>query len=177
MTNFVHGGIIEAPKRKEGSVMKTKTNAMRRLDQAKIPYETAEYEVDESDLSGVHLAACIGVDVKKVFKTLVAKGDKTGHLVFCIPVDREIDLKAAATLTGNKRIEMVHVKDLLGLTGYIRGGCSPIGMKKKFPTYFDASAADHEKITVSAGVRGAQMLVEREVLVRFVDGTLIDVAR
>ena len=95
----------------------------------------------------------------------------------CIPVDKEIDLKAAAALTGNKKIEMVHVKDLLGLTGYIRGGCSPIGMKKKLPTYFDATAAEHERITVSAGMRGAQMLVEREVLVRFVDGRLIDVAR
>jgi Cys-tRNA(Pro)/Cys-tRNA(Cys) deacylase len=97
--------------------------------------------------------------------------------VFCIPVAKEIDLKAAASLTGNKRIEMVHVKDLLGLTGYIRGGCSPIGMKKKFPTYFDATAADHEKITVSAGVRGAQMLLDRETLVAFVGGKLIDVAR
>ena len=97
--------------------------------------------------------------------------------MFCIPVDREIDLKAAAALTGNKRIEMVHVKDLLGLTGYIRGGCSPIGMKKKLPTYFDASAEDHERITVSAGVRGAQMLLTREVLVRFVDGKLVDVAK
>jgi Cys-tRNA(Pro)/Cys-tRNA(Cys) deacylase len=92
-------------------------------------------------------------------------------------VDKEIDLKAAAALTGNKKIEMVHVKDLLGLTGYIRGGCSPIGMKKKFPTYFDATAADHEKITVSAGVRGAQMLLDREALVAFVGGKLIDVAR
>jgi Cys-tRNA(Pro)/Cys-tRNA(Cys) deacylase len=98
-------------------------------------------------------------------------------LVFCIPVDKEIDLKAAAALTGNKKIEMVHVKELLGLTGYIRGGCSPIGMKKKFPTYFDASAEAHGKITVSAGVRGAQMLVDREVLVRFVDGKLINVAK
>ena len=98
-------------------------------------------------------------------------------MVFCIPVDREIDLKAAAALTGNKKIEMVHVKELLGLTGYIRGGCSPIGMKKRFPTYFDATAADHEKITVSAGVRGAQMLVSREALVAFVGGVLIPVAK
>ena len=149
-----------------------KTNAMRQLDAAKIPYE-----VDENDLSGVHIAEQIGLPMPMVFKTLVAKGDKTGHLVFCIPVDKEIDLKAAAALTGNKKIEMVHVKDLLGLTGYIRGGCSPIGMKKKFPTYFDATAEDHEKITVSAGVRGAQMLLDRAVLVRFVDGRLVDVAR
>ena len=154
-----------------------KTNAMRQLDAARIAYEPKTYEVDENDLSGVHIAEQIGLPFERTFKTLVATGDKTGPLVFCLPVHREIDLKKAASLTGNKKIEMVHVKDLLGLTGYIRGGCSPIGMKKKFPTYFDASAADHEKITVSAGVRGAQMLVEREVLVRFVDGTLIDVAR
>ena len=149
-----------------------KTNAMRQLDAAKIPYE-----VDESDLSGTHIAEQIGLPLPMVFKTLVAKGDKTGHLVFCIPVDKEIDLKAAAALTGNKKIEMVHVKELLGLTGYIRGGCSPIGMKKKFPTYFDATAADHERITVSAGIRGAQMLVEREALVAFVQGKLVDVAK
>ena len=154
-----------------------KTNAMRQLDAAKIAYEVLTYEVDENDLSGTHIAAQIGLPLDMVFKTLVAKGDRTGHLVFCIPVDKEIDLKAAAALTGNKKIEMVHVKELLGLTGYIRGGCSPIGMKKKFPTYFDASAEDHEKITVSAGVRGAQMLLERAVLVRFVDGKLIHVAK
>ena len=154
-----------------------KTNAMRQLDAVGIPYEVLTYEVDESDLSGTHIAEQIGLPLPMVFKTLVAKGDKTGHVVFCIPVDKEIDLKVTASLTGNKKIEMVHVKDLLGLTGYIRGGCSPIGMKKKFPTYFDASAADHEKITVSAGVRGAQMLLDRAVLVRFVDGKLIHVAK
>ena len=154
-----------------------KTNAMRQLDAAKIPYEVLTYEVDESDLSGRHIAEQLDLPMDMVFKTLVAKGDKTGHLVFCIPVDKEIDLKAAAALTGNKKIEMVHVKELLGLTGYIRGGCSPIGMKKKFPTYFDATAAEHEKITVSAGVRGAQMLLSREVLVAFVEGKLVDVAR
>ena len=155
----------------------TKTNAMRQLDAAGISYEVLTYEVDESDLSGTHIAEQIGLPLPMVFKTLVAKGDKTGHLVFCIPVDKEIDLKAAASLTWNKKIEMVHVKDLLGLTGYIRGGCSPIGMKKKFPTYFDATAAEHEKITVSAGVRGAQMLLDRGALVQFVEGKLIDVAR
>ena len=154
-----------------------KTNAMRQLDAAKIAYEVLTYEVDENDLSGTHIAAQIGLPLDMVFKTLVAKGDRTGHLVFCIPVDKEIDLKAAAALTGNKKIEMVHVKELLGLTGYIRGGCSPIGMKKKFPTYFDATAADHERITVSAGVRGAQMLLSREALVGFVDGMLIPVAK
>ncbi len=151
-----------------------KTNAMRLLDAAKIHYEVLTYEVDESDLSGVHIAEQIGLPLGMVFKTLVAKGDKTGYLVFCIPVAAEIDLRTAAALTGNKKIEMVHVKDLLGLTGYIRGGCSPIGMKKKFPTYFDATAAEHERITVSAGVRGAQLLVGREALVAYVGGKLID---
>lgn len=146
----------------------TKTNAMRMLDAAKIPYEVLTYAVDENDLSGVHIASQLGLPLEMVFKTLVAKGDRTGYLVFCIPVDREIDLRLAAALTGNKRIEMVHVKDLLSLTGYIRGGCSPVGMKKKFPTYFDESVLTQERITVSAGVRGAQLLVEREALLGFV---------
>lgn len=146
----------------------TKTNAMRMLDAAKIPYEVLTYAVDENDLSGVHIASQLRLPLEMVFKTLVAKGDRTGYLVFCIPVDREIDLRLAAALTGNKRIEMVHVKDLLSLTGYIRGGCSPVGMKKKFPTYFDESVLTQERITVSAGVRGAQLLVEREALLGFV---------
>ncbi len=153
-----------------------KTNAMRMLSAAKIPFEVLTYEVDESDLSGTHIAAEVGLPMDMVFKTLVAKGDKTGYIVFCIPVDREIDLKRAAAETGNKRVEMIHVKELLPLTGYIRGGCSPIGMKKKFPTYFHASAATLDKITVSAGVRGAQLLINREALIKFVDGTLVDVA-
>jgi Cys-tRNA(Pro)/Cys-tRNA(Cys) deacylase len=154
-----------------------KTNAMRQLDAARIVYEPKTYIVDENDLSGVHIAEQIGLPFERTFKTLVAMGDKTGPLVFCLPVHREIDLKKAAALTGNKKIEMVHVKDLLALTGYIRGGCSPIGMKKKFPTYVHSSALGHEKITVSAGVRGAQMLLDREALVAFVDGELIPVAK
>ena len=152
--------------------MKNKTNAMRRLDAAKISYEVKEYEVDESDLSGVHIAEQIGLPYGQVFKTLVSKGDKTGIVVFCIPCDKEIDLKHAASVTGNKKIEMLHVKDLLSTTGYIRGGCSPIGMKKKFPTFIDQSAADFEKITVSAGIRGAQLLVTVDELVKFVDAKL-----
>ena len=146
----------------------TKTNAMRMLDAAKIPYEVLEYKVDESDLSGIHIAEQLGFPQEKMFKTLVARGDKTGPLVFCIPVAKEIDLKAAASLTGNKRIEMVHVKDLLGLTGYIRGGCSPIGMKKKFPTWIDVSALKFDEITVSSGTRGAQLLLNRAALLQFV---------
>ena len=149
-----------------------KTNAMRRLDAAKIQYEVKEYIVDENDLSGLHIASQIGLPFAQVFKTLVAKGDPGGIVVFCIPVDKEINLKHAAVVTGNKRIEMLHVKDLLATTGYIRGGCSPIGMKKKFPTYIDQSACRFDKITVSAGVRGAQLLINVEELVKFVDAKL-----
>lgn len=152
----------------------TKTNAMRMLDAAKIPYRTLEYEVDESDLSGIHIAETLGFPPEKMFKTLVAKGDKTGALVFCVPVAAEIDLRRAATLTGNKKIEMIHVKDLLALTGYIRGGVSPIGMKKKFPTYVDESALAHDEITVSSGMRGAQLLINRETLLRFIGAKCAD---
>ena len=153
----------------------TKTNAMRRLDAAKISYRVMEYTVDENDLSGTHIADQIGLPYGQVFKTLVAKGDKTGPVVFCIPCDGEIDLKKAAALTGNKKIEMVHVKDLLGLTGYIRGGCSPIGMKKQFPTYLHETALEHDKITVSSGVRGAQMLLSVSDLVAFVNAVTVDI--
>ena len=149
-----------------------KTNAMRQLDAARIPYEVLTYEVDENDLSGTHIAEQIGLPLPMVFKTLVAKGDKTGHLVFCIPVDREIDLKAAATLTGNKKIEMVHVKDLLGLTGYIRGGCSPIGLKKPFPIFLHESATLHPSIFISAGVRGLQIEIAPADLISFTRATL-----
>lgn len=144
-----------------------KTNAMRQLDAAKIQYTVCEYTVDESDLSGTHLADQIGLPYEQVFKTIVTKGDKTGYLVFCVPCHKEIDLKLAATVTGNKKIEPVHVKELLGLTGYIRGGCSPVGMKKKFPTYFDEDVMTQETITVSAGVRGMQLLLHREDILRF----------
>ena len=147
----------------------TKTNAMRRLDAAKIPYRVMEYVVDENDLSGTHIAEQIGLPYAQVFKTLVAKGDKTGPVVFCIPCDGEIDLMKAAALTGNKKIEMIHVKDLLALTGYIRGGVSPIGMKKKFPTYIDESCLSHEEITVSSGQRGAQLLLNTAALVKFTE--------
>ena len=151
-----------------------KTNAMRRLDAAKIPYEPLTYEVDENDLSGVHIADQVGLPYACMFKTLVAHGDKSGPLVFCLPVDREIDLRRAAVLTGNKKIEMVAVKDLLALTGYVRGGCSPIGMKKKFPTYFYSGALDFEAITVSAGCKGIQLLIPREQLLRFLDAKTED---
>ena len=155
----------------------TKTNAMRMLDKAKISYTPIEYTVDDNDLSGVTIAKNVGLDCSMVFKTLVAKGDKTGPVVMCIPVDKEIDLKKAASVTGNKKIEMVHVKDLLALTGYIRGGCSPIGMKKKFPTFFNSSCLDKEEITVSAGIKGCQLLLNRSELVEFTRAALCDLVK
>ena len=147
------------------------------LDKAKISYTPIEYTVDDNDLSGVTIAKNVGLDCSMVFKTLVAKGDKTGPVVMCIPVDKEIDLKKAASVTGNKKIEMVHVKDLLALTGYIRGGCSPIGMKKKFPTFFNSSCLDKEEITVSAGIKGCQLLLNRSELVEFTRAALCDLVK
>lgn len=141
-----------------------KTNALRMLDKAKIRYSTREYEVDENDLSGEHVAAQLGLDPVSVFKTLVLSGDKTGHIVACIPVAASLDLKALARASGNKSVEMVHVKDLFALTGYVRGGCSPVGMKKKLPTWFDESCLALQELTVSAGQRGLQMVVETSEL-------------
>lgn len=151
-----------------------KTNAMRMLNAAKIPFEALEYTVDESDLSGVHIAEQIGYPMEQVFKTLVARGDKTGPLVFCIPCAEELDLRRVASITGNKKIEMIAVKELLALTGYIRGGVSPIGMKKKFPTWVDESALHFEKITVSSGTRGAQLLLDRAQLLQFIQANTAD---
>lgn len=152
-----------------------KTNAMRQLDKAKIEYEPIEYEVDESDLSGVHIAEQTGTDKNIMFKTLVAKSDKSRFFVFCIPVDKELDLKKCAAVAGEKRVELLPVKELLGATGYIRGGCSPIGMKKKFPTFFDISAEIYDKITVSAGIKGCQLLLDREKLLHFVEAVTADI--
>lgn len=153
-----------------------KTNVMRLLDQAGIHYKAIEYEVDENNLGGEHVAELIGIPPEQVFKTLVAKGEKKGYVVFCIPVNTELDLKKAAITIGDKKIEMLHVKDLLGTTGYIRGGCSPIGMKKKFPTFMDETAILFDEITVSAGVRGCQLCIPREKLVDYIDAVLCDVA-
>lgn len=155
----------------------TKTNAMRLLEQSHISYNTAEYEYDENNLSGVHAAEAIGLPAEQVFKTLVTKGDKTGVLVFCIPVNMELDLKKAAAVSGNKKVEMIHMKDLLALTGYIRGGCSPIGMKKKYTTYIDETAILFDQIAVSAGIRGQQILIAPDVLVSFVDAKEVDITK
>ena len=152
-----------------------KTNAMRMLDKAKIEYEALEYKYDDSDLSGITIANAVGLSCDKVYKTLVAKGDKTGPIVMCIPVDKEVDLKKAASVSGNKKVEMVHVKDLLGLTGYIRGGCSPIGMKKSFATYIDSSCQNHSKITVSAGIKGCQLLIDTSELIEFTNAQIAEI--
>lgn len=148
-----------------------KTNVMRLLDKAKIQYEAKEYPVDEDDLSGSHAADLMGVDHGSMFKTLVLKGEKTGFLVCCIPVDDEVDMKKAAKAAGDKKVEMLPMKELLSTTGYIRGGCSPIGMKKRFPTFIDPSAFQYEKIAVSAGMRGVQVILSPADLAEYVGAT------
>lgn len=153
-----------------------KTNAARLLDKAKIAYDLIPYEFDENDLAAQHVADSLGQDIAKVFKTLVLHGDKTGYIVCVIPGDKEVDLKALAKVSGNKKVEMIPMKDLLQVTGYIRGGCSPIGMKKRFPTYFHSTAVDHDVIYVSAGVRGLQIEINPHALIRFVQATVADVA-
>lgn len=155
--------------------MATKTNAVRLVQQAKIPVQERFYEFDETDLSGTHAASAIGMDPEQVFKTLVARGEKTGINVFCIPVCCELDLKKAAKAAGDKNMELVAVKELLGLTGYIRGGCSPVGMKKKYPTFFDETASLWEEIAVSAGARGHQMLLPPEALAALVGAKFVDI--
>jgi Cys-tRNA(Pro)/Cys-tRNA(Cys) deacylase len=147
--------------------MKTpKTNAMRILDQAGISYEVLTYEYDENDLSGKKAAQTLKMDPACIFKTLVAQGDRTGYLVCCLSVDCEIDLKELAIESGNKRVELIPQKDLLPLTGYLRGGCSPVGMKKQWPTFIDESVLLQEKIAVRAGQRGLQMLLSPDDLIR-----------
>ena len=153
----------------------TKTNAMRMLDRAKISYEVLSYEYDESDLSGVHAAQALALDPAQVFKTLVTRGGKGGVFVFCIPVDAELDMKKAARCAGVKNIEMLHVRELQGLTGYIRGGCSPVGMKKQYPTFIDASADMFGEIYVSAGLRGQQLKVNPRELKEFIGAQFAEV--
>lgn len=155
--------------------MASKTNAVRLVQQAGIPIREAFYEYDEKDLNGNHAAKAIGFPAEQVFKTLVVKGVKRGIMVFCIPVCCELDLKKAAKASGEKSIEMLPVKDLLATTGYIRGGCSPVGMKKKFPTFFDEVCLLFDEIAVSAGERGHQMILPPNDLVQLVDGKLVDI--
>ena len=143
-----------------------KTNAARLMDKAGVKYELIPYEVDENDLSAPHVAEQLGEDIECVFKTLVLRGDRTGHFVCVIPGEHEVDLKLAAKVSGNKKCDLIHVKELLPLTGYIRGGCSPIGMKKLFPTYIHDTCMQFPYIYVSAGQRGLQMKLDPHDLVR-----------
>ena len=154
--------------------MAVKTNAVRLVQQAGISCGEEFYEFDENDLNGNHAAAAIGKPAEEVFKTLVARGERTGINVFCIPVCFELDLKKAAKAAGDKNMAMVPVKELLGLTGYIRGGCSPVGMKKKYPTFIDETCQLYEEIAVSAGARGHQMLLNPEELARLVAAKFVD---
>ena len=153
----------------------TKTNAMRILDSAKIEYTPYEYVPDDNDLTGVHIAEQIGLNPDFVFKTLVARGDKSGLLVFCIPCNSELDLKKCAKASGDKKIELLPVKELLSNTGYIRGGCSPIGMKKLYPTYFDETCQMFDEIAISAGERGHQMIIPPMELIALVGGKISDI--
>ncbi len=157
-------------------VKPVKTNAMRMIESAGLDFRVVTYEVDEEDLSGVHVANICGLPVEQVFKTLVTKGDD-GYLVACIPVEMELDLKKLAQVSGNKKVDMIAVKELLPLTGYIRGGCSPVGMKKPFPTFFEESAILYDWISVSAGMRGAQILIEPQSLIDFVGAKTGDITR
>ena len=155
--------------------MASKTNAVRIVQQAGIACREEFYEFDENDLNGNHAAKAIGFAPEQVFKTLVAKGPKRGIVVFCIPVCCELDLKKAARAAGDKSIELLPVRELLTTTGYIRGGCSPVGMKKRFPTYFDEVCLLFEEIAVSAGERGHQMILPPMDLVQLVDAELVDI--
>lgn len=154
-----------------------KTNAARLLDRAKVPYELVPYEVDESDLSAGHLAATIGEDINQVFKTLVLFGEKTKHFVCVVPGDHEVDLKKAAKLSGNKKVDLIAMKDLLATTGYIRGGCSPIGMKKPFPTFIHETCMSFDHIYVSAGMRGLQFKIAPQALVDVAHATVCDLIK
>ena len=152
-----------------------KTNAARLLDRAKIEYELVPYAVDESNLAATHVAEELGEDIATVFKTLVLRGDRQGLFVCVIPGDKEVDLKAAARVSGNKRAEMLAMKELLPTTGYIRGGCSPIAMKRPLPTYVHSSALEHERIYISAGVRGMQIAINPNDLIAFVGAEVEDI--
>ena len=153
-----------------------KTNAMRILDDAGIAYTSKEYEADDGDRLGVRAAAFLGIPCERVFKTLVLKGGREGYFVCCVPVDRELDLKKAALAAGDKKIGMVPVRDLQKITGYVRGGCSPVGMKKKFPVFVDRSALSFGEIAVNAGIRGLQILMAPEDLRDAASASFADLA-
>lgn len=149
-----------------------KTNAARLLDRAKIAYELVPYDVDESDLAAAHVAAQLGEDIATVFKTLVLKGDRSGYFVCVVPGDHEVDLKAAARVSGNKKCDLIPMKELLPVTGYIRGGCSPIGMRRPFPVFVHSTCTEHPFIYISAGVRGLQIKIAPADLLEFTGATI-----
>ena len=156
----------------------TKTNAMRQLEKANIPFTTESYPVDEEDLSGVHTAEILGIeDPGCMFKTLVTKGSRGGYFVFCIPVAEELDLKKCAAAAGEKSVEMIHVKDMLSVTGYIRGGCSPVGMKKKYPTFVDETSVLYDTIYVSGGRIGCTLAIAPEELAGFLPAEFADLQK
>lgn len=152
-----------------------KTNAMRQLDSVGIEHAIGEYEYDETELSGEHAAEALGISKDEIFKTLVTRSNTGDYFVFVVPVASELNLKKAASAAGVKKIEMIHVKELLPLTGYVRGGCSPIGMKKPFPTFIDETAILYDRIYISAGKRGAQIIINGEVLADFIGALLVDI--
>lgn len=160
-----------------GDIMSAKTNAVRLVEAAGIPCREAFYSYDENDLNGNHAVDAIGMPREQVFKTLVARGEKRGIHVFCIPVCCELDLKKAAKAASDKNMELVAVKELLNLTGYIRGGCSPIGMKKLYPTHFDETCILYDEIAVSAGARGHQMIVPPEQLADLIGAEFADITK
>lgn len=155
--------------------MASKTNAVRLIQSAGIICSEKFYEYDENDLNGCHAADAIGLPPGQVFKTLVVRGDRTGINIFCIPVNAELDLKKAAKMSGNKSASLVQVKELLSITGYIRGGCSPVGMRKRYPTFIDISCLLFDKIAVSAGERGHQMLLSPQALAEFINAEITEV--
>ena len=154
-----------------------KTNAARLLDRAKIGYELVPYQVDEEHLAATHVAEQLGEDIRCVFKTLVLRGDRTGYFVCVVPGNHEVDLKAAARISGNKKADLIPMKELLPTTGYIRGGCSPIGMKKTFPTFIHRTATDYPFIYISAGVRGLQLKIAPAQLIAYTNAVVTDLSR
>jgi Cys-tRNA(Pro)/Cys-tRNA(Cys) deacylase len=155
----------------------TKTNAARLLERAKISFELVPYPVDEEHLEAQHIADCLGEDINRVFKTIVLHGDRKGYFVCVVPGNAEIDLKKAAKAIGDKKVDLIHVKELLPLTGYIRGGCSPVGMKKPFPTFFHTTALNFDTIYVSAGMRGLQFSVNPQKLIDYVRAQVVDIIK
>lgn len=155
----------------------SKTNASRLLEAAGLEFRLVPYTVDPDNLAADHVAAELGEDINCVFKTLVLKGERTGYFVCVVPGNREVDLKKAAKAASDKKADLIPMKELLPVTGYIRGGCSPVGMKKAFPTFFHSTALDHEQIYVSAGVRGLQIEINPEALIKYVGATVADIAQ